>query len=103
MCLFEAEMVQCENGHTICDEHLIDPPDNWENEDWGLDWRYEVPSQHCPLCHLEDITVDDMAHYLLKVAGLTREQLLSDIREKYGDYRKFWEFMRGGGKSEAAG
>lgn len=32
MCLSEAEMFECENGHTLCDEHMLQPTQEWLNE-----------------------------------------------------------------------
>lgn len=32
MCLSEAEMFECENGHTLCDEHMLEPTQEWLNE-----------------------------------------------------------------------
>lgn len=32
MCLSEAEMFECENGHILCDEHMLQPTQEWLNE-----------------------------------------------------------------------
>ena len=32
ICLSEAEMFECENGHTLCDEHMLQPTQEWLNE-----------------------------------------------------------------------
>lgn len=32
MCLSEAEMFECENGHTLCDEHMLEPTQEWLNK-----------------------------------------------------------------------
>ena len=32
MCLSEAEMFECENGHTLCDDHMLQPSQEWLNE-----------------------------------------------------------------------
>lgn len=32
MCLSEAEMFECENEHILCDEHMLQPTQEWFNE-----------------------------------------------------------------------
>ena len=82
LCLSEAEMVECVNGHTICEEHIdskiLDSllcPDTEDgmyideagNEFDPADLRYEFPEKFCPICCFEKLQSDDIINYLIKI------------------------------------
>lgn len=43
MCLSEAEMFECENGHILCDDHMLQPTQEWLNE-----YIYKI-KEHCSI------------------------------------------------------
>jgi len=88
-CLSEAEMFECEYGHTICESHKLGEID----EDEDSEYPYEVSEVHCPLCSfikLEDVSA---LSYLLKEVGKTREQLLVEIKSKFKNYGEYLEYI----------
>jgi len=95
MSLDEAEMYQCEMGHTFLEEYVLNKGEldakfagEDEESDDLYDLRYELPSKYCPLCQFEYIRDFDMRNYLLDKFGLSKEEVLAEIREKYTDYRE---------------
>jgi len=123
MGLSDAGMYQCENGHTICedeagsinwkeflqevidqDEHtsdgvkLIDELDNMEDselEDLAMDYdfRYDMSQKYCPICNLSTYIDKDMLSYLLKSRDLTSENILNEIKTKFGTYDSFTKYL----------
>lgn len=41
MCLSECEMFECENGHTLCNEHMIKP-----TKEWLKDYIYKIKQEY---------------------------------------------------------
>ena len=94
MSLDEAEMYQCEMGHTFCEEYALHKDEldrkfagEDEESDDLYDLRYELPSKYCPLCNFDYIRDADMLSWLLDKYGLTKDVVLSEIRASYTDYR----------------
>jgi len=88
MCLSEAEMVECINGHTFCDEHVdknsLDGNIGEEIE------RYDYPAKYCPFCKMEQVTKDEMLRYCLYKLNKNRTTLADQIREEFNsDYNTF--------------
>lgn len=97
--LSEAEMLECVNGHTVC-EGCIDSKtlnylyDNYADEDkdtYWEDWRYELPEKYCPICNFEVILDRDILKYLEKFHKINLEDIKDEIRtnfEKYSDFKE---------------
>lgn len=75
MCLSECEMFECENGHIICNEHMVEPTQEWlkdylykikedykVSDEWFNDWVKD-----------EDIDLDNLS-----------EDNIKDFDYKYG-------------------
>ena len=120
MSLSDAEMCECVNGHTVCrdhlefslpyleevetiedikaiiaeeklpeltDEELVKALDN--NED--ISSGYAVPASWCPICNFKHLTEADAQLYMLTIK--TESEYLTEWKEKFGDYKKFKEFL----------
>ena len=100
MCLSEAEMVACVNGHVICESHfdkdLINKLSDEESEDWDEEWRYNLPFFYCPMCNFKVVTDDTIVKYLFHNYGLTRENIKNNIRERFGNLDEFNEQIKQG-------
>lgn len=104
MGLSEAEMVECINGHTLCETHIdskiLDSlfcPDtengmyvdeNGDEFDTG-DLRYEFPEKYCPICNFEILQASDIVNYLIKFKNLNIDELKKEIKENFGSYSDF--------------
>ena len=87
MCLVDANMVECVNGHIFCEDHVIGGFDD-END------RYDIPAEQCPICALEVLTDSDYLSYLVKLTGKTHDKVLVEVNERFGSYDKFSSFLR---------
>lgn len=106
LCLDDAGMVECVNGHTFCTDHRIcakndeskcDDCDHdkecdaceeeFDNDD-GESF-YDLPESQCPLCQFHAITDDDLAKWLLKQAGKSRKDVLKELKAQFPDYNTF--------------
>jgi hypothetical protein len=59
-------------------EALIEKINTDENCDYGevlsdYEFRYNMPSLHCPICQMNVVTDSDMVKYLLKSKNLTED------------------------------
>src|ERR1022692_295355 len=73
MCLSEASMFECVNGHILCTDHAIGE----------LDDSYDVPIENCPVCSLSVVIDHDMLNYLLKKYGITRELVTTEVQNNH--------------------
>lgn len=97
LCLSEAEMLECINGHTICESHfdsnfienMIEKFEDEDNEEFNEDWRYEFPEKYCPVCNFTKLLGDDIVKYLIKYKNLDIEQVRKEIRENFETYSDF--------------
>ena len=78
--LSDAEMFECENGHTVCQSHAIG----------ALDEDYE---KHCPICKFKSLEETSAFKYLLKESGKTKDILLKEIKDRFKSYDKFMEYL----------
>lgn len=92
--LRDAEMRQCEKGHTFCEAHLLGeagPDEDEESGDlWNEEFIYETRSERCPICNLQNLTLEDELLYLRKKTGYkTSEDTLSAIKTEFSTYPDF--------------
>lgn len=96
MSIEDAQMYECENEHTFCEDYLI--TDGWEeySEDIvdGYYIRYEVPSKFCPICQMKNIKKSDMIKFLLKKSNTTISDIEKEIREKFDSYTNLIDYLK---------
>jgi len=85
VCLSEAEMSECQNGHTICDSHIL-------HKDKEQD-RYSISESSCPVCCFKSVDVNALYIYLRKKLYKNDKELLKEIKNKFKTYEKFIEFI----------
>ncbi len=99
MGLEEADMFECENGHTFCREHTVGGresleekfDDDGEAEEFD---SYEVPAKYCPCCTFEKVVDYDLVNYFLKEAGKTREDMAKIFKDKFTDYDGLKKYLK---------
>ena len=92
MCLSDAQMYQCENGHTFCESHALEV-----DEEEGIDDRYEANEKHCPVCQFKVMTEIDLSRWFFAThPELSKESILKAWKEEYGDYKTFLKLKKGG-------
>lgn len=75
MCLSDAGMCECENGHTFLDEYLVGEVD--EDNDG---WRYEVTGENCPICSMTHNSSADLKAYLSKTTEYKPSAIFAEIK-----------------------
>ena len=123
MGLTEAEMVECNNGHTFCESHITMNDDkraillskikeyadesdyeslsHSSNEDILDDYlnerdgRYGCHECLCPIYSFEIGYSDDIVSYLKAKYSISDESILAELKEKFKDYESFKEFLKG--------
>lgn len=109
MSLGEAEMYECQNGHTFCQEHAYEITEEnrdsvikdlafydgkWNEEGkeklekMSLDelWDYAtydegcIPQTICPICQFDEYSDRDMKNYLLKKYQVPEEDVFAKIK-----------------------
>ena len=91
MSLYNAEMVCCEHGHTICMGHLLCDEETFnELYEENDDIYYEFPEKYCPVCQGESISRYDIISYAKK-KGLVEEMKALINKKGYERFRK--EFL----------
>jgi len=92
MCLSEAYMVECVNGHVFCEDHLDKEKfEKMIEDDDGGDFRYEIPKDMCPICLFEHILDSDAVKFLLGKCNISMDALKKDIKDTFEDYDEFVE------------
>jgi len=95
----EAEMVCCKRGHDFCDKHLLgkntlDFLQDEEREDFDEDWRYETPTEFCPVCQMDVILDRELTMYFLKTVGKTEDEFAQELKGKFKTYDEFLAFIK---------
>ena len=116
MCLSEAEMFECENGHTFCEDEILedinykefllqaleddiekinklDEMDEDELQDMAMnyDLRYYLPEKYCPICNFTSYSASDMVRYLSKTKGVTTEEVFEEIKKVNKRRKKLYD------------
>lgn len=87
MSLSDAQMYTCKEGHTFCEEHVIGTID----DDFD---RYEVDIKHCPICTFNIMHQNDTLTFLMKEHNLTETKILETLKDKFGDYKSFAQYIK---------
>ena len=99
MCLSEAEMIECVNGHTVCEECIDSKTlkylyDNYADEDkdtYWEDWRYELPEKYCPICSFDVFLDSDILKFLEKFHSINIDDIKNEIKKNFKNYSDFKE------------
>lgn len=104
--LRDVEMVECENGHTICESEMLAMTRedlikmlaktfNYTAEQFDCepddkilsiyldqeDGRYNIPECCCPICQFIEYSQNDLARYLEKKYKVSREEVFEKIKQ----------------------
>ena len=124
LCMSEAEMSECKNGHIFCNDHkktvgepsiteqraemildnekkYVDATDAeiteaFKSQEWddGGNGEYSCMPFYCPICNMSDIPDRDLIKYLLQGRDLTRKEVVAEIKKSYDDYKTFAESIK---------
>lgn len=113
LCLSDAGMFCCENGHYICNEHKLDLTDKQKQEiiermapktqGEGLDDKWDnfcvdnyddSPAEECPCCQMKEFDKEDLAAYFYKSRNLTKDDLANELKSKFKSYKEFVEYLK---------
>ena len=117
--LRDCGMVECENGHTICQDEMLDvsreellkyfeqvfdyatfeekknSSDEYLMEmlldDYDSDFVYNVPECFCPICQFIEYSEYDLSAYLLKEYGISREEVFAEVKQLNKRRKKLYE------------
>ena len=118
--LRECEMVECENGHTICQDEMLDVSrekllkyfeqefdyatfeENKNSSDEVLiemlldrdtlsDFVYNIPECFCPICQFIEYSEYDLSAYLLKEYGVSRDEVFAEVKQFNKRRKKLYE------------
>ena len=95
--LSDAGYCECVNGHTFCQEYLLDKPlavestivDEDDYCDDDEDPSYDVPANQCPICTRKNITDSDLLTYAIKKNNWDRKLMEDGLRNDYADWKAF--------------
>lgn len=96
LCLSDADMFRCENGHDICNEHKLRENEELARTRLGDDFdvdEYETPYELCPICTFKNFTTDDMFAYAVKIGLVDVPLLEQQIKEGFTSYKEFSEHI----------
>lgn len=116
MGLSEAEMYECENGHTICEDEILEEINykeylqsqitndnielmnriNDEDEDleelaYEHDLRYYLPEKYCPICQFVSYSESDMYRYLKKLYKINPDIVFAKVKESNKRRKKLYD------------
>jgi len=96
MSMEEAEMYECENGHTFDDGYLVNEGKliTLLDDDALDDVRYELPAEFCPICTMNKIKDSDAVLYLLKKSNTTMEKVIEEIKKEFDSYDTLKESLK---------
>lgn len=114
MCLSEADMVECVNGHIFCTDEMLEKPTREEMIKMILEYKYNdyseeelsnqddytlfteyltengcygLPEEMCPICQFVEYSNEDFAKYLEKKYKVSRDEVFAQIKQ-YNKRRK---------------
>jgi len=97
MCLSDSGMVECQYGHTICEEHILDKNDLLDSDETKyIEDQYGdrfLKNEYCPICALQVIMDSDLLNYVIAASGKTREEYITEIQKNFITYDGFTNFI----------
>jgi superoxide dismutase len=118
LCIQDAEMFQCENGHTSCQSHDEDFDDKlhqWsrgeaishikENkldesqlemyeQDFYYEAFYDVPAECCSLCSFETISDRDELAYYRQKFEVSKKETAQKLKTQFGSFERFKNHLK---------
>lgn len=116
MCLSEADMYECENGHTICRDEVLYNEDIHKKivaeltecgsleEDCDLNnfedlsdfheidnFEYQLPECCCPICNFLVYSESDIVSYLFKKYSVSKEDAFAEVKAINKRRRKLYD------------
>lgn len=116
LCLSEAGMVQCVNGHTFCEDEILDVDRSLiinelliqsynvhtvdELNDMPLvelfelndeEARYQMPEICCPICQFIEYSEKDLSQYLLQKYKVRRDDVFVEVKKINKRRKKLYE------------
>lgn len=116
MCLSEAEMCECINGHVFCQDeatreltkkemikiileneynsHTSEELEHMEEHELfelSTDDGYAVPECMCPICQFIEYSEKDLGAYLLKQYGVSRDEVFAEVKQLNKRRKKLYE------------
>ena len=109
LCLTDAGMAECVNGHTFCEchggdelkaflnveEEIEDENGEWiTNPEYNEEAVYYVPANLCPICSFKEMNNSEMIKDIMKKSGLTREIVLAQAKADFKDYKELEAYIK---------
>ena len=116
MGLEDAGMYECENGHTICEDEILEEINykdylesqiengdvelmnriNDEDEDledlaYQYEIRYYLPEKYCPICQFISYSESDMYKYLSKLYNISPDVVFAKVKEGNKRRKKLYD------------
>lgn len=96
--LEDMDMVSCLNGHELhkdCLRHGLSAEDLKILDDViRLNRSQKFPIEYCPACKLECLSDEDEVKYLRKRFNITSEQVLKEVKDKFGNFTAFCKYLK---------
>ena len=67
--------------------------DEIDNE-YEEDGNYEVAPARCPICSMKEFRNEDVLYFLLKKQGKTFKVIGEEIKNEFGDFEKFMNYLK---------
>lgn len=55
---------------------------------------YDIPPILCPICSMTSYEDSDILNYLLKLNNTTASQIMNEVRETFGTYDRWMEYLK---------
>lgn len=83
---YQFEMTNCVNGHTVCDEELLEDWKRNPDED-----EYECPEECCPVCKFAVFGEYDLARFLEVKHGVSRDEVFAEVKKANKRRKKLYD------------
>lgn len=82
--------VRCENGHIMCEGHLINPDLNEPvvDDEYG---EQCISATNCPICNYLEISFKDIRCYFLNTTDITIDVVMDEIKKINKRRRKVYD------------
>jgi hypothetical protein len=94
-CASDLGFIECEHGHTICEEHILNRDEYEKTKDNTGYWEEELPEQFCPICQFIEISNDELEHYKNALIGKSNKELKEQIHKQFKNKKEFDKFIEG--------